>query len=324
MKNDNNDKNSERAREAPSSEPAADSTSNVKAQAVQGIQTLRRGASSLPSAVLIYCGMAVSLLGILPVLAVLGIIGDGPVELLGILFGFLFGVIFGGGGGLALYIGLANAMHARLGRSHPFFTSLLQLVWLRANRNTLYAAAPVYLLALQILWVIVSPDSVPWLQRGDLQYLVVLEFFAIHSTAFLGIIAFARWTGWGGLATVPQAAIFLAFLSFYVFAAHQAAGLVGAIVFTVLTLSKYVSYAVRPLSSESKGKLILRWFTGLIIFMVVSNFFDVDLEARDNLGFAVTYFFILALFETFDLMAPSAEDSARAAATRSQDRTPTS
>ncbi len=116
-----------------------------------GIQELRSGVDSLPPAPLIYAGLAVSMLGVFPVLAVLGIIGDGQVEPLGILFGLLFGVIFGGGGGLALYIGLLNAMDSRLGRIAPFFTSLLQLVWVRANRRTFCAAAPNFILALQIL-----------------------------------------------------------------------------------------------------------------------------------------------------------------------------
>lgn len=254
-------------------------------------------------------GLVISMLGILPLLAVSGVIGEGEVEPIGILFGLLFGVVFGGGGGLLLYTGLSNAMLKRLGRTRPFMSGLLRLVWLRASRKTLYAATPDFLIALLILWLLAAPDSFPWLQRSDLRYLVVLEFFAIHSTAILGLIAFTRWTGWGGLASIPQAMLFFGFLGIYVFAAYQVAGVTEAIGFCVLILSKYVSYAVNPLSLKNKGRLALRWLTGLVIFMTVSGFFDIDLEVEDNLVFALTYFLILAVFESFDLMAPSTNDS---------------
>ncbi len=254
-------------------------------------------------AILIYVGLAISMLGIFPVLAV---VGDGGVEPAGAVFGILFGAIFGLGGGLLQYKGISSLMTARLGSARPFFPGLLQLIWMRADRKSLYAALPNILIASQILFVMIHPEGFPWLERSDFGHLIVLEFFAIHATAFLGLIAFVRWHG---LAVIPQIAIFCGLLGIYSFTSYQVAGIEAAIGFALLTLSKYIGYAVKPLTFRSKGKIALRWFTGFLIFILVSAFFDVDLETKDNLAFAATYFIALAIFEAFDLMAPGSGES---------------
>jgi hypothetical protein len=268
---------------------------------------MRSSGRSISPVALIYIGTPVSLLGILPLMAITGLISDEDIEPAGIAFGLLFGLIFGGSGTLAVYIGLINAMENSLGQSSPFFLRLLQMVWRRASLVSLKASAPYFVLALVIFLLIVIDDGLIRLQREDLKDLVVLEFFAIHSSAFLGIIAFVRWKG---SAFLLQIFLFAAFLGLYGYAAYQLSGFSSAAVFTVLIASKYLSYLVKPVDLRTKGKLVIRWFTNVIIFTTLAALFGIELEAQDNLEFAASYFLILGIFETFSLMAPK-EDHKR-------------
>jgi len=273
----------------------------------EGSDTRQVAMSFAGSSTFIYAGLAISMLGIFPMLAVLGVIGDGPEEPVGIFFGLLFGAVFGGIGGWLLYRGLSKAMDASLDRPYGFFSGLLWLVWSRANRRTLYAAIPNLLLAVQIVYVMAVPEGLAWVAREDMRHLVLLEFFTIHSTAFLGLIAFISWRHWGGAALLAQMGIFSGLLGIYGLVAYQIIGLAGAIGLAVLILSKFIGYAVHPMTFRSKGRLVQRWLIGTVVFFVVSGFFNIDLESRDNLEFAATYFFILAMLELFGLIAADSE-----------------
>ena len=139
------------------SEPAGARAYRGKVSAFIG--SMRSSGRSISPVALIYIGTPVSLLGILPLMAITGLISDEDIEPAGIAFGLLFGLIFGGSGTLAVYIGLINAMENSLGQSSPFFLRLLQMVWRRASLVSLKASAPYFVLALVIFLLIVIDDG---------------------------------------------------------------------------------------------------------------------------------------------------------------------
>jgi hypothetical protein len=248
--------------------------------------------------------MLIVFFGLIPILMCFHIItpDKGPIESIGQrIFAFLMGMLFLFTGGIGLRIATVAIVTTHdPDKEKPFIIRWLRYIVSRPNRKTVAASALIYLTAFECFMAWRFNYSFPFGEGKNLIPLMGLEFIAVHSAAFLGIIAAVRVEGFWG--RTIKYGIFLLFAALYVVGILHNMGWIPSLGFLFLLAIKYGGFYLNPPKENEKLILFSRWLINIMVFMGLAMVFkDGSLKTAANLPFGFAYFLVLATFEFLDL-----------------------
>lgn len=249
-------------------------------------------------------GLMVAAAGLLPFLMVFHVITptDGPIDTWGQrIFALSFGFLF-------LFTGLAILKQTTVAivdtydpdKEKTFIRRWLRYVFSRPSLKTLAASLLLYLTAVECFMGWIFDYAFPFGKGEDLIPIMGIEFIAIHSAAFLGLIAAIPAASWKGKGI--KYAVFLLIAALYVALGVRNMGWIPSLGLIFLLGSKYAGYYFNPPRENEKFIIACRWLITFLTFMLAGVMMeDRTLKSIGTLPFGFFYFTALGTFELFDL-----------------------
>jgi hypothetical protein len=133
------------------------------------------------------------------------------------------------------------------------------------NWRNLASAAFSLALAAAFGWTLLKEEALWGLGPDRLSRLMQIEFLAIHSFLFIGLVTLPRVPDWR-FRTVQWAA-FWGLLALYAAGAHTISGWPGILAFAGLTLATYLGFLLHLTGESQLPRLGFRWFASFLLFI---------------------------------------------------------
>ncbi|MBI5970774.1 MAG: hypothetical protein HY884_06430 [Deltaproteobacteria bacterium] len=263
-----------------------------------------------PAAVSTVGGLALFVFGTVMLLSALGYVtSEDHISLFGRLIGGGISLIITSGGIWSLYRGALAALKSA-GFEGGFSTAALITYLLQTmSARSVYSAIPYLILAFDFFLAYAFSMTLPLTDMKGLEEVMVVEFLALHSAAFLGIVVIIRTEG---IWTLIRLAIggFLVFI--YITLGMKYASASAAVSFVFLIGSRYINYHMNGQEDGALAQMILRWVVQLLFFLLFTALLNESLAGPGNILLGLIYFSAIGLVEAFGLLGVKQGEGAKA------------
>ncbi len=245
-------------------------------------------------------GLASVVFGLIMLLVALGVVeADDPVS-------FPSNVIGGGislsitGAGIGLLYRGALAALKNAGIEAGFFpATLLNYLFQSMSARSVFSAMPYIFLAFDFFLAYAFSTTLPLADMKDLEEVMVVEFLALHSAPFLGIVVAIRTEGLWTLVRLVAGGILL---FIYITLGVKYASASAAVSFVFLAASRYFNYYMNKPGDGAVARMVLRWAVQLLFFLLFTALLNESLHGPGNIPLGLVYFSAIGLVEAFGLL----------------------
>lgn len=198
-----------------------------------------------------------------------------------------------------LWRGAVSAIKSADLNEGSFPKALIAYLLHTISTRSVWSAMPYLVLAFDFFLAFAFSMTLPLTDMKGLEEVMVVEFLALHSAAFLGIVVAIRTEGFWTLVRLAAGGL-LVFI--YINLGMKYASASAAVSFVFLAGSRYFNYYMSRPDGGATIQMILRWGVQLLFFILFTALLNESLAGPGNILLGLAYFSTIGLVEALGLL----------------------